>query len=381
MSLFCAAGVLIANWRVGNLTIRTRRRGRRSFAAMAAAMLVASVLAVVAGSPAQAANTASEVLVDTNDDGVGDAREFGGRDRYDTALRLAANFGAAKGLGNVPVAFVASGESLVDAVSVSGLAGFFDAPVLLTPSDSLYGGVADFIEDYSVGTVYVLGGSGAVADSVVEDLEALANGPTVNRVAGADRYATAAAAAALLGGGAAWCGGEDAAAVLVNGGDVSLVDAMMVGPIAYRLQLPVLLTAAGVLASATADFIEANDIEHVVIVGGADAVSAEEAIEMPPGRHDLRQVVAREDAAVGAERDAILEPVPERFVDGKPHAFQRGVKSGMSRNAGAAFGELRADPLVHRHVAAGAVEQVAGEQAPHRAADDDHAQTLGTFSG
>ena len=238
-------------------------------------MLVASVLAVVAGSPAQAANTASEVLVDTNDDGVGDAREFGGRDRYDTALRLAANFGAAKGLGNVPVAFVASGESLVDAVSVSGLAGFFDAPVLLTPSDSLYGGVADFIEDYGVGTVHVLGGSGAVADSVVEDLEALANGPTVNRVAGADRYATAAAAAGLLGGGAAWCGGEDAAAVLVNGGDVSLVDAMMVGPIAYRLQLPVLLTAAGVLASATADFIEANDIEHVVIVGGADAVSAD----------------------------------------------------------------------------------------------------------
>ena len=240
-------------------------------------MLVASVLAVVAGSAAQAANTASEVLVDTDDDGVGDAREFGGRDRYDTALRLAANFGAAKGLGNVPVAFVASGESLVDAVSVSGLAGFFDAPVLLTPSDSLHGGVADFVEDYGVGTVHVLGGSGAVADSVVEDLEALANGPTVNRVAGADRYATAAAAAGLLGGGAAWCGGEDAAAVLVNGGDVSLVDAMMVGPIAYRLQLPVLLTSAGVLASATADFIEANDIEHVVIVGGADAVSADVA--------------------------------------------------------------------------------------------------------
>ena len=215
------------------------------------------------------------MLVDTNDDGVGDAREFGGRDRYDTALRLAANFGAAKGLGNVPSAFVASGESLVDSVSVSGLAGFLDAPVLLTPSGSLHGGVADFIEDYGVDTVHVLGGSGAVADSVLEDLEALANEPEVSRVAGADRYATAAAVAALLGGGAAWCGGEDAAAVLVNGGDVSLVDAMMVGPIAHRLQLPVLLTGAGELASATADFIDTEDIEHVVIVGGTDAVSAD----------------------------------------------------------------------------------------------------------
>ena len=241
-------------------------------------MLMASVLAVVAGSPAQAANTSSEALIDTNDDGVGDAREFGGRDRYDTSLRLAKNFAKGKGgLGSIPTAFVASGLSLVDAVSVSGLAGFLDAPVLLTPVENLHGGVADFIEDYGVDTVYVLGGSGAVADSILEDLEALANEPTVERIEGIDRYATAAAAAAQLGGGAAWCGGEDAAAILVNGGDVSLVEAMMVGPIAHRLQLPVLMTAADELPMATIDLIEAEDIEHVVIVGDTNSVSEDVA--------------------------------------------------------------------------------------------------------
>ena len=256
------------------MTIRTRRRGRRSLAAIVAAVLLASLLAVVAGSPAQAANTSSEALVDTNADGVPDAREFGGRDRYDTALRLAENFAAGKGgLGQVPVAFIASGYTLVDAVAVSGLAGFQDAPVLLTPMDNLHGGVADFIEDYGVDTIYVLGGSAAVADSVLEDMEALANAPTVTRIAGADRYATASAIASKLGGGAAWCGGEDAAAILVNGGDSSLAEAMMVGPVAHRLQLPVLMTAADELPSATADFIRADDIEHVIIVGGTDAVS------------------------------------------------------------------------------------------------------------
>ena len=221
----------------------------------------------------QAANTSSEALVDTNDDGVGDAREFGGRDRYDTALRLANDFGGAKGLGNVPTAFVASGLALVDAVSVAGLAGFLDAPVLLTSGDSLHGGVADFIEDYGVQTVYILGGAGAVSDEVAEDIEALANEPTVSRIEGADRYATAAAAASKLGGGAAWCGAEAPAALLANGGDVSLVEAMMVGPVAHRLQLPLLLTAADAVPAATADFIEAEDIEHVVIVGGTDSVS------------------------------------------------------------------------------------------------------------
>ena len=255
------------------MTIRTKRRGRRSLAAIAAALLMASVLAVVAGAPAQAANTSSEALVDTNDDGVGDAREFGGRDRYDTANRLAANFGGAEGLGNVPVAFVASGSMLVDAISVAGLAGFLDAPVLLTPSDSLNGSVADFIEDYGVQTIYVLGGSAAVADSVLEDIEALANSPTVTRIFGADRYATAAEIASQLGGGAAWCGGAEAAAILANGGDVSLAYAMAVSPVANRLQLPLLLTAADELPSATEDFITDQDIEHVVIMGGESSVS------------------------------------------------------------------------------------------------------------
>ncbi len=47
----------------------------------------------------------------------------------------------------------------------------------------------------------------------------------------------------------------------------------MVGPIAHRLQLPVLMTTAEELPSATTDFIEAEDIEHVTIVGGTDSVS------------------------------------------------------------------------------------------------------------
>lgn len=240
-----------------------------------AGLLCASVLALVAGSTAQAANTSRELLVDTNSDGVGDAREFGGRDRYDTALRLARNFAAGKGgRGQVPVAFVASGATLVDAVAVSGLAGHEDAPVLLTQRRSLHNGVADFLEDNDVGTVYVLGGPAAVADSVLDELEALDSEPRVSRIEGADRYATAAAIGSELGGGSSWCGSDEASAILVNGGDVSLAYAMMVGPLAYRLELPVLLTARRTLPEATAEFLRTEDIEHVVIVGGPGSVAA-----------------------------------------------------------------------------------------------------------
>ncbi|MYF28084.1 MAG: hypothetical protein F4169_04345 [Gammaproteobacteria bacterium] len=261
------------------MTTYSKRRGRRSLAAIAAAMLMASVLAVVAGSPAQAANTSFEVLgVDTNNDGVNDARAFAGQDRYDTALRLAKNFATAKGgLGAVPTAFVASGETLVDSISVAGLAGYVDAPILLTSGDMLHGGVADFIEDYGVGMVYVLGGTAAVSDSVVTAIEALSNSPKVTRIAGADRYATAAAIAAKIDTDSTWCGTDAVSAVLINGATDMLGYGVAVQTVAYRLQLPVLMTAADELPDATAEYITANDVEHVQIIGGTGAVSADVA--------------------------------------------------------------------------------------------------------
>ena len=266
------------------MTTHPKRRSRRPAAALAALALLASVLAVVTAMPAHAANTSSEALMDTNDDGIGDAREFGGRDRYDTALRLAQNFGRSKGLGGVPNVFVASGETLVDAVSVSGLAGYLEAPVVLTQKDSLPGAVADYLEDYGIGNIYVLGGRAAVSEAVFEQLQALDHRPTVTRIQGANRYSTATEVAFKLtsqgGGGGVWCGGTDKAAILANGGevtnggDVSLAYAMLVGPIASRLQLPVLLTAHDELPAATRDILTDQDYEHVVIVGGTSSVSS-----------------------------------------------------------------------------------------------------------
>ena len=261
------------------MTTYTKRRGRRSLAAIAAAMLMASVLAVVAGSPAHAANTSFEVLgVDTDNDGVNDAREFAGQDRYDTALRLAKNFAMSKGgLGAVPAAFVSSGETLVDSISVAGLAGYVDAPILLTPSGSLHGGVADFIEDYGVGTVYVLGGAAAVSDATATAIEGLSSEPTVTRIAGDDRYATAAAIASMIDTESSWCDTEAASAVLINGATDMMPYGVAAQTIAYRLQLPVLMAASDMLPDATSEYIAANDIEHVQIVGGAGAVSADVA--------------------------------------------------------------------------------------------------------
>ena len=259
------------------MTTYSKRRGRRSLAAILAAMLMASVLAVVAASPAQAANTAGEVLVDhDNDAKTPKVRQFAGDTRYETALALATDFADKNGgIGALPVAFVASGESLVDAVTVSALAGDLNAPVLLTPGEELHRGVGKFLEDYGVGAVRVLGGTAAVSDAVVAAIEGLVHEPTVTRIAGDDRYATAAAIASALNGSRSWCDADDEAAVLVNGGDTSLAGATVIGPVANRLAVPVLLTAADELPDVTRDWIDENGIEHVVIVGSTSDVSAD----------------------------------------------------------------------------------------------------------
>ena len=279
------------------MTTYSKRRGKRSLAAILAAMLMASVLAVVAGSPAQAANSSNEVLIDTNSDGVPDAREFAGQDRYDTALKLANNFAGRNKYSSVPTVFVASGESLVDSISVSGLAGAMSAPVLLTQGDSLHGGVADYIEDHGVSQVYVLGGMAAISDAVVTAIEGLMNKPTATRIEGPDRYATAAAIAAKIPSATSWCGTTAASAVLINGATDALPFGVAVGTMAYALRVPVLMTAADELPASTSDYIRDNNVEHVQIIGGTDTVSADVAGALNTLGVDTVQRVDGETAA------------------------------------------------------------------------------------
>ena len=214
------------------------------------------------------------MLIDTNGDGIGDTREFAGSHRYDTAEKLAQRF--AKDNGGVTTVIIASGESQVDAVTAAGLAGNMDAAVLLTRSSMLPHNVARFIDEHNVTNVIVVGGTRSVSDDIVTRLEGLASGPEVDRVFGEDRYATAAAIGNKLGGpNPTWCGSDQYAAILVNGGDKGRADAVAIGPLAYALGLPVLLTADEELPQVTEDFLVDNKVERVVIVGGTSAVSAE----------------------------------------------------------------------------------------------------------
>lgn len=111
-----------------------------------------------------------------------------GVDRYATAASVSASAFAP----GVPVVYVATGRTFADALTAGAAGARMKAPVLLV-EDRLGAAAAAELRRLQPASVVVLGGTNAVPDTVVADIRALGLPARVARVAGANRYATAAA--------------------------------------------------------------------------------------------------------------------------------------------------------------------------------------------
>ena len=162
------------------------------------------------------------------------------------------------------VVLVARADEPADALSAAPLAGALSAPVLLTHRDRLADETAEEIARLGARRAVLLGGEEALAAEVAHDLEAL--GLQVERIAGPDRFATAAAVAARLPGGQV---------LLVRGiaADPAQAwpDAVAAAAFAAQTHRPVLLTATDALPAATRDALAGRS--HVTVIGGGAAVS------------------------------------------------------------------------------------------------------------
>jgi putative cell wall-binding protein len=114
-----------------------------------------------------------------------EVERLGGRDRYETSALIARELIELKGETFIKEAYIATGENFPDALSAGGVAGKRGAPILLTKKDTLPAVIRDILEDYSIEKTYILGGTGAVSDSVKNLL------PDPERLFGPTRYDTA----------------------------------------------------------------------------------------------------------------------------------------------------------------------------------------------
>lgn len=116
-------------------------------------------------------------------------KRLAGTDRYATALKVAEEM-VVRG-ADPKTAFVVSGASFADALSVSPYAFSQGFPILLTQPESLSSAARTFIEGRAVTDVVIAGGTGAVSGGVEASINGLP-GVDVARLGGINRYETAA---------------------------------------------------------------------------------------------------------------------------------------------------------------------------------------------
>ena len=185
---------------------------------------------------------------------------FAGADRYATAARVSlASFAP-----GVPVAYVATGTAFPDALAAGPAATSAGGPVLLTVRDSLPAATAGELARLQPARIVVVGGAAVVSDAVLAELRGYATSGVVTRLAGADRYATAARVSAER-----FAPGVPVAYVATG---ASFPDALAGGVAAGRQQGPVLLVTRGSVPSATAAELTRLKPARIVVLGGTGVV-------------------------------------------------------------------------------------------------------------
>lgn len=191
-----------------------------------------------------------------------------GADRFTTAVE--ASKLAFPDPGTCDVAVVASGRNFPDALGGSSLAGAVDGPMLLTEPSSLPSAVAAEIGRLGCSRVMIVGGRSAVSDAVKNAIDALP-GVSVERIEGANRYATAQKVAERTVNEL----GADYNGVVFLATGTNFPDALAAAPLAASNGMPILLVKKDDVPDETIAAFNSIQPGYVVVLGGEGAIDAD----------------------------------------------------------------------------------------------------------
>ena len=182
-----------------------------------------------------------------------------GSNAFDTAAAVSRTAFSA----GVPVVYVATVRTYPDALAGGPAARAGGGPILFTDSASLPAATAAELSRLQPRRIVVLGGTSAISSSVVGQLDQYTAG-SVTRIAGADRYATAAAISR-----ATFAAG--APTVYVATGE-NYPDALAAAAVAARAKAPILLVRQGTIPSVTATELSRLRPGRIILMGGPVAI-------------------------------------------------------------------------------------------------------------
>lgn len=189
-----------------------------------------------------------------------------GQNRYETAAEIATD-----SFTTVQRVVLASGEerNFPDALTGNYLAGFANAPILLTETSRVPSPTSDALRALDPDRITIVGGTSAVSSSVESSLRSA--GYAVDRIGGDDRYDTAAAVGVSIPD--TYVGEVDGLRTAFLGNGQNFPDILASSPGSYEAALPITITRPTSLPAETENELRQLDIEQVIIVGGPTAVS------------------------------------------------------------------------------------------------------------
>ena len=184
-----------------------------------------------------------------------------GADRYATAAAISAH----SFLPGVPVAYITTGEHWPDALATVPHAVRAGGPLLMTRNGFLPEPVKAELSRLQPNRIIVVGGSGAVSDGVLAELQGYHTGGGVQRIGGATRYETAAMmSAAHLPAGAPL-------AYVVTG--VNFPDALAAGPAAALRGAPTILVGGNSIPAPSGAELDRLNPNRIIMLGGPGVLS------------------------------------------------------------------------------------------------------------
>lgn len=153
-------------------------------------------------------------------------------------------------------------DVVADAMVAVPLAKKYDAPILMTSTNALNSDVASEIVRLNAKTVYIIGGEGAISSSVESQLHSL--GIATNRLAGVDRYETAAKIASQV--------GSQGTVYLAYG--YGEPDALAASAFAAEQGIPILLTDTNALPESTKNELTTLAPRNLKLLGGNGVISS-----------------------------------------------------------------------------------------------------------
>ncbi len=196
--------------------------------------------------------------------GASNVSRLAGSDRYDTARLIAKAVYGWNGTGAGGTAVIASGGNFPDALAAAPLAAVKGWPILLVSTTRIPSATSSAISSLEIGDVVVVGSESVVSKAVLDAL------PGARRVAGNNRYATAAAVADF----AQDAGMRYTCASVATG--TNFPDALSGAVLAATRNGVLFLTPPTALDPAVASRLTANadGCEGVVIFGGTNVVDS-----------------------------------------------------------------------------------------------------------